>query len=341
MASRFDPHLVNDPFGDPGVYVDLKFERRALLFDLGDISVLPTRKLLRISDVFITHRHMDHFVGFDHLLRFVLGRDKIVRLHGPAGLIDAVEAKLRAYTWNLVGGYDGHVVLHVIELDAGGRLVATQFSGRTGFARETAIAPALSGNLLLDEPGLRVSCVTLDHGIPVLAFALEERAHINIWRTELDRRGLAIGPWLRIFKDAILQGERDDTLIPVAWSCGNQGPEALPLGELKTQIMRITAGRKIAYVVDCAFTEENVRKIVALAEGADLLFIEGGFLEADAAEAARRRHLTASQAGTIARLAGVKRLQTLHYSPRYKDQGDALVAEAEAAFSGSPLKEGR
>ena len=341
MASRFDPHLVNDPFGDPCVYVDLKFERRALLFDLGDISVLPTRKLLRISDVFITHRHMDHFVGFDHLLRFVLGRDKVVRLYGPAGLVDAVEAKLRAYTWNLIGGYDGHVVLHVTELDFEGGLVATQFSGSTGFARETATAATHSGNLLLVEPGLKVSCVTLDHGIPVLAFALEERAHINIWRSELDRRGLAIGPWLRIFKDAILKGESDDALIPVAWSGGNQGPEALPLGELKKQIMRITAGRKIAYVVDCAFSEENVRAIGALAEGADLIFIEGGFLQADAAEAARRRHLTASQAGTIARLAGVKRLQTLHYSPRYKDQGDALVAEAEAAFSGSPPKEER
>jgi ribonuclease Z len=92
--------------------------------------------------------------------------------------------------------------------------------------------------------------------------------------------------------------------------------------------MRVTAGRKIAYVVDCAFTEENVRRIVALTGGADLLFIEGGFLQADAAEAARRRHLTASQAGTIARLAGVKRLQTLHYSPRYKNRGDALAAES-------------
>jgi ribonuclease Z len=341
MASRFDPHLVNNPFGDPCVYVDLKFERRALLFDLGDISVLPTRKLLRISDVFITHRHMDHFVGFDHLLRFVLGRDKVVRLYGPAGLVDAVEAKLRAYTWNLIGGNDGHVVLHVTEVDAEGGRVATQFSGSAGFARETATAATLGGNLLLDEPGLNVTCVTLDHGIPVLAFALEERAHINIWRSELDRHGLAVGPWLRVFKDAILQDERDDTLIPVAWSGGNQGPEALPLGELKKQIMRITAGRKIAYVVDCAFTDENVRAIGALAEGADLLFIEGGFLQADAAEAARRRHLTASQAGTIARLAGVKRLQTLHYSARYKDQGEALVAEAEAAFSGSPLKEER
>jgi ribonuclease BN (tRNA processing enzyme) len=73
--------------------------------------------------------------------------------------------------------------------------------------------------------------------------------------------------------------------------------------------------------------DENVRRIVALAEGADLLFIEGGFLTADAAEAARRRHLTASQAGSIARMAGVKRLHTLHYSPRYK-----VAAEAEAPF---------
>src|SRR6516165_4319138 len=339
MVSRFDPHLVNDPFGDPGIYVDLKFERRALLFDLGDVSILPPRKLLRISDIFISHRHMDHFVGFDHLLRFVLGRDKVVRFYGPAGLIEAVEAKLRAYTWNLVGGYEGHVVLRVIEREAQGRVSAAEFSDRTGFAREPATAPSLADDVLLDESGLQVRCATLDHGIPVLAFALEERAHINIWRNELDRRGLAVGPWLRAFKDAIIRGQNDDVLIRVAWSTASRGPEALPLGELKKQIMRVTSGRKIAYVVDCAFTEENVGRIVALAKGADVLFIEGGFLQADAADAALRRHLTASQAGIIARLADAKRVQTLHYSPRYKDQAGALAAEADAAFSSSQQHE--
>ena len=340
MASRFDPQLVNDPFGDPGIYVDLKFERRALLFDLGDVSILPPRKLLRISDIFISHRHMDHFVGFDHLLRFVLGRDKVVRFYGPAGLIDAVEAKLRAYTWNLLGGYEGHVVLRVIERDARG-LSAAEFSGRTGFARQCATAPALEGDVLLDESGLRVRCATLDHGIPVFAFALEERAHINIWRNELERRGLAVGPWLRTFKDALRRGQKDDDLIRVAWAAAPRGPDALPLGELRQQIMRVTSGRKIAYVVDCAFTAENVGKIVGLAKGADLLFIEGGFLQADAADAALRRHLTASQAGTIARLADAKRVQTLHYSPRYKDRAEALAAEAEAAFSSSQQDEPR
>lgn len=29
--------LVNGPFGDPVIYADIMFERRAMLFDIGDI----------------------------------------------------------------------------------------------------------------------------------------------------------------------------------------------------------------------------------------------------------------------------------------------------------------
>ena len=98
--------------------------------------------------------------------------------------------------------------------------------------------------------------------------------------------------------------------------------------------MKITAGRKIAYVVDCSFTDTNVENIVRLAKDADVLFIEATFLDADAALAKARHHLTARQAGTIARLAGVKRIVTLHYSPRYKDRGHHLAEEARDAFVG-------
>jgi len=335
MPARFDPHLVNEPFADPGLYVDLRFERRALLFDLGDVSALAPRKLLRISDVFVTHRHMDHFAGFDHLLRFLLGRDKVVRLFGLPGLIDAIDAKLRAYTWNLVAGYDGNLVLHAMELQAGDRLAVAKFAGWQGFLRVDDTPRAIEGGLLLDEPGLQVRATTLDHGIPVLGFALQERAHINIWRNRLEHLGLAVGPWLRTFKQAVVRGDAEDTLVSVAWTQRASGPDQLPLGQLKREIMRVTAGRKIAYVVDVAFTQENVVKVVDLAKGADILFIEGGFLDVDAADAARRRHLTAGQAGTIARLAGVKRLETLHYSPRYQGNGTALAQEAAAAFRGS------
>jgi ribonuclease Z len=334
MPARFDPHLVNEPFADPGLYVDLRFERRALLFDLGDVSALPPRKLLRISDVFVTHRHMDHFAGFDHLLRFLLGRDKVVRLFGLPGLIDAIDAKLRAYTWNLVAGYDGNLVLHAMELQAGDRLAVAKFPGRQGFLRVDDNSRRIEGGLLLDEPGLQVRATSLDHGIPVLGFALQERAHINIWRNRLDHLGLAVGPWLRAFKEAVVRGDPENTPVSVAWTQQASGPGHLPLGQLKREIMRVTAGRKIAYVVDVAFTQENVVKVVDLAKGADILFIEGGFLDVDAADAAVRRHLTAGQAGPIARLAGVKRLETLHYSPRYQANGTALAQEAAAAFRG-------
>ena len=335
MSRRFDPHLINVPFGDPGVYVDLVFERRALLFDLGDLSPLSPRKLLRISDAFVTHRHMDHFVGFDGLLRCLFGRDKTVNIYGPAGMIDAVEHKLKAYSWNLIAGYEGNPVFRVTEVDEIGRLATASFPGRTGFEREGQSQSTSEGGLLLREPSFEVRCAVLDHGIPTLAFALQERAHINVWRNKLQATGLKVGPWLSVFKTAILRGDPDNTAIEVAWADrSNDKPRTMPLRTLKNDILRITAGRKIAYVVDAPFTPENKAKIVALAKDADILFIEAAFLHADAAAAADRGHLTARQAGSLARLAGAKRLVTLHYSPRYQGQGGQLAREAELAFSG-------
>ena len=102
MRHLFEPRLVNDPFGDPALYVDLRDERRALLFDLGDISALPPRELLRVSHVFVSHTHMDHFAGFDTLLRVVLGRKTAIALIGGPGFVAQVEHKLLAYTWNVV-----------------------------------------------------------------------------------------------------------------------------------------------------------------------------------------------------------------------------------------------
>ena len=102
MRPLFEATLLNDVFGDPGLYVDLRDARRALLFDFGDLARLPPRKLLRLSHVFVSHTHMDHFAGFDHLLALGLGRMPRLVLWGGPGFVDQVEHKLRAYTWNVV-----------------------------------------------------------------------------------------------------------------------------------------------------------------------------------------------------------------------------------------------
>jgi ribonuclease Z len=90
-------------------------------------------------------------------------------------------------------------------------------------------------------------------------------------------------------------------------------------------------------VVDLAYERLNVEKVVALAREADQLFIEAPFLDADTDIAAERRHLTARQAGQIAKQAGVRRLIPFHFSARYRDRADELMREAEEAFLAGKL----
>lgn len=333
MSARFHPQLVNDPFGDPGLYVEFMFEKRAILFDLGELTALPTRKLLRVREAFVSHMHLDHFCGFDRLLRLLLGRNHTLRLFGPEGLIDAVAHKLAAYTWNLVDKYETDLTFVVTELGDAGRLRSVTFPCRAGFRGQDERHSTISDGRLLEEESFCVRTCVLDHGIPCLGFALEERAHVSIWKNRIEEMGLRVGPWLRELKEAVLRDEPGDTEITAIWKEENETVErVLRLGELRERAATVTPGVKIAYVVDAAGTPENIEKIVALAKDATILYIETAFLDEDRERAEERMHLTARQAGEIANAAGAQKFVTLHYSPRYEDRAEELVREAEEAF---------
>ncbi|MFZ1990012.1 MAG: MBL fold metallo-hydrolase [Alphaproteobacteria bacterium] len=335
MTPLIHPRLVNDPFGDPGLFLEFKFQRQAMLFDLGDLSPLAPRDLLRVSDVFVSHAHMDHFSGFDRLLRICLGRDKRLRLYGPPGFIDKVEHKLAAYDWNLIHKNPSVFTIETFELRPDQTLSIAEFSTNAQFRRSEVGSQQVRDGVLLDESGFQVRAVTLDHGIPSLAFRIDEPFHVNVWRNRLAEIGLGVGPWLKDAKSAIICGAPDNTELHAIWSDEGKVREAHPtLGLLKAGAITLTAGQKVAYVVDTVFTPQNADKIVAFARAADILYIETTFMDEDVARASDRYHLTAGQAGEIARRAGVRKIVPFHFSPRYLGREDRLRQEALEAFVG-------
>jgi ribonuclease Z len=329
MTLLVQPRLVNEPFSDATLLLDFNFGSRAILFDLGDLSPLSSREILRVGHVFVSHMHLDHFTGFDLLLRLNLNRDRKVTLVGPPGLCDAVGAKLAAYTWNLLGERSPDFVIEALDWMPSGFAKHRIFRARRAFRPEEAEPPATRGNFVLDDSEFRIEAAALDHGIPSLAFALQERVRVNVVKERLDALGLPVGQWLTAAKSAMRRGEPPETAFAVGEDL------QVTLEELtKAGALHAATGQRVAYATDFAFSEANVTRVVELARGANELFIEAPFLDSDRDLAAARRHLTAAQAGRIARQAGVARATPMHFSPRYLEREDELRSEFSAAFAG-------
>jgi ribonuclease Z len=337
MRPFFHPALLNDPFGDPGVFVDCIFTNRALLFDLGDLRNMPGRKLLRVSDVFVTHAHMDHFFGFDHLLRLTLGRGKTIRLFGPKGFIQQVEHKLLGYTWNLVHHYAEDLQFEVIEVYDENHGKKTIFSCRAQFARLAESTLEFCHGILLDETFFQIKVRVLDHFTPCLAFCLEEKVHVNIWKNELEKMGLPTGPWLTELKKKVLEKAPDDTTMTIVWrQSGSITSRTMPLSTLKKAVC-LTKGQKIAYITDVRYTPHNIEKIVQFADHSDLLFIETPFLQEDYEKAAKKGHLTTEQAATIAERIHARQVIPFHFSPAHHAHPERFYEELHALLTKNQL----
>ena len=331
MRPLLHPRLINGPFGDPVLLISFLFENRSILFDLGDISSLSSKDILKTSHVFVSHTHMDHFSGFDRLLRLFLGRNKTLYLYGPEGIIQNVEGKLAGYTWNLVDHYKNSFSLIIIEIHSD-RSFSRSYFCQNRFSSDEPIIEKPIQSVLVEGPSWTITAAILDHGIPSLAFSIEERFHVNIRKDRIKDMGLEVGPWITAFKQSLYSGKDPDSVFQVIIHNHPDLGKTYILGKLSQEIASISPGQKITYITDTLYSPENIEKIIDLAKKSDYLFIESAFLEADRHIAGKKHHLTAWQAGTLAAMAQVSQFTTFHYSPRYKDQEELLMAEAQMAY---------
>jgi ribonuclease Z len=322
MEPIFRYRLINDLFGDPALFIRILREKRAVQFDLGDISGLAPSEIFKITDVFVTHTHIDHFIGFDTLLRAVLRRKTPLNIYGPQNITRCVAGKLRGYTWNLIRDYP--IEINVFAYD--GKSVAhSLFKAVNRFKRED-IGRSDSDGILLRDPLFTVKAARLSHGTPCLAYSVEEESHINIDKDRLMKKGFEVGPWLSVFKKALRRNAPAGSTVEISGKRYRM--------DRLSDIAIITGGQKITFATDVSATEKNIARLVELARGSYAFYCEAYFLEKDRQRAKERSHLTARTCGTIAKKAGVKKLFVSHISPRYMDRPESVIEEAMEAFKG-------
>lgn len=114
----------------------------------------------------------------------------------------------------------------------------------------------------------------------------------------------------------------------------SDGSEVLPQDVLGSP----RKGRKFSYVTDTRYIPSISIEIA----NSDLLICEGMFEHELVETANEKKHMTAYQAGIVARDGNVKKLALIHYSPRYTDSDlKLLLTEAKTVFSETVLTRDR
>jgi ribonuclease Z len=145
--------------------------------------------------------------------------------------------------------------------------------------------------------------------------------------------GLPIGPWLRAFKEAMLRGKSDETLIDVPGVIGTPTmPCPFPLAFSKKRSGKSPLAVRLPMSSIAPLRMRTLKRSFGSRRMRTFFLMKRHSSKLTLRSQRCVTNLTARQAGTIARLAEVKRIVTLHHSPRYKEIGNRLTEEARDAF---------
>ena len=153
------------------------------------------------------------------------------------------------------------LIFVVTEVDSSLETQTARFRLKNAFFAEAVGSGRSIAGVLYSEPTFRVSTAVLEHRIPCLGFAIEEAAHVNVWKNRLAELGLPLGPWLRELKRAVIENRPSDHLIRIGARPTSPDMRELPLDTLRS-VLTVTPGQKVAYVTDAADTPANRAAII-------------------------------------------------------------------------------
>ena len=320
--ARVKHYLTNDKFDDPGMVIEVENLGDYILFDVGNIYSLDRHLIKKVNKIFITHTHMDHFIGFDYLLRNKLGKAQTVEIFGISPLSDNVYCKLQSYTWNLVE-YEPQIIFKVKQLNEN---VFEHYSLdiKRKFAKDFEKEEEAKTDIIYENEFYRVKYAVLDHKIWVMGYSFEYKDRLFLKKEkikELPLKGKEIGEFKKWLEDESNKGKKFKI-----------GDKEYSYEYLKEEYSYIQKGIKISYITDVLYSPENKEKIINLVKNSDYLYCESVFLEKDEEQAKKVYHLTTKQTAEIANEANVKNLVVFHFSRRYGKNKELILNEIKKYF---------
>ena len=237
--------------------------------------------LARIGLILLTHLHGDHYLGLPGLLKTysLLGREEPLLMFGPSGLYE---------------------MLHDAE----------RLMGRPRFP---FLPEEVGEGTILETEDYLLKTARTDHGLPGLAWCLEEKSRPGLFHPE---RAVELGVEPGPDFGRLQRGEAITTA---------EGREVKPEEVMDSS----RQGRKVVITGDTRPTEP----VIELAQGASVLVHDSTFGSSELDRALETGHSTAREAAEVAVAAGVTTLVLTHISSRHSWR--ELRDEARAVFPGT------
>jgi ribonuclease Z len=309
MNLNFQVKQINSPFEDTAFFVRNIYKKSAFLFDCGRLNKLTNSELLSISDIFISHTHIDHFYGFDRILRGSLCADKTIRVFGPKGIIKNVQGKIDSYTWNLIKSYNLNI--SVIELTEEFVFNQTDFNSYAGFVPQSKKIKLEDINF---DNGFKFEFDFFDHGITSVGYKITEPQLIHINKDTLNDKGFIPDKWVGELTSS-LQNKDYKKIIECKTTEGNK---KFSVKDLEKTIVIYKKPQSISFITDISPSYKNIEKAVNFTKDSSILLIEGMFLKKDILHSIRKNHLTLELSKYIFEKSNSEFVKFFHFAPRYE-----------------------
>jgi ribonuclease Z len=271
--------------GHPAIL--LSHNKENILIDCGEGTQTQFRKAKispqKLTRILITHWHGDHTFGLPGLLKTLDLNEykKTLEIYGPKG------TKTNMALLNKLAKTNFPIKIHEV---SSGKIIKT--------------------------PEFTVSCISMKHSTPCLAYSFETPAKLRLDKKKIKKLKLPHSPLLKKL---------------------SEGKSIKHLGKTikASQVTYKEPGKKVTFILDTAENPNTIK----ISKASDLLICESTFSILEEKQAKEKSHLTSKQAANIAKKSKVKELILTHLSQIYQKDLSIIENEAKSTFKNTSIAE--